>query len=126
MLVVAATAGMVEDLEPDVGAMRTAATRGYATATDLADWLVQALGLPFRHAHHVTGRVVARAEALGVGLEALPLAELQAVEPRITAEAQRRLSIDASVASRTVYGGTAPQNVEKAARDWLQRLAGPA
>ncbi len=123
-LVVAAMAGMIEDLEPDVAAMRAAAGRGYSTATDLADWLVQALGLPFRDAHHVTGRVVARAEALSVGLDALPLAELQAIEPRITAEAQKRLTVEASVASRTVYGGTAPQNVEKAARTWLDRLAG--
>jgi argininosuccinate lyase len=125
-LVVAATAGMVEDLEPDVSAVRRAASRGYATATDLADWLVQSLGMPFREAHHVTGRVVARAEALGVGLEAMPLAELQAIEPRVTALAQQRLSVEASVASRTVYGGTAPQNVEKAARAWLERLAGRA
>ncbi len=122
-LVVAAMAGMVEDLEPDVAVMRAAAGRGYSTATDLADWLVQALGMPFRDAHHVTGRVVARAEALGVGLDALPLAEFQAIEPRITAEAQKRLTVEASVASRTVYGGTAPQNVEKAARTWLDRLA---
>ncbi|MFO1172391.1 MAG: argininosuccinate lyase [Hyphomicrobiaceae bacterium] len=124
VLVVAATAGMIQDLEPDAAAMRAAAGRGYSTATDLADWLVQALGMPFRDAHHVTGRAVARAEALGVGLEAIPLAELQAIEPRITAEALKRLTVEASVASRTVYGGTAPQNVEKAARGWLQRLAG--
>ena len=123
VLVVAAMAGMIEDLEPDVAVMRAAAGRGYATATDLADWLVQALGMPFRDAHHVTGRAVARAEALGVGLEAMPLSELQAIEPRITAEALKRLTVEASVASRTVYGGTAPQSVEKAARAWIERLA---
>ena len=123
VLVVAAMTGMIEDLEPDATAMRAAAGRGYATATDLADWLVQALGMPFRDAHHVTGRVVARAEALGLSLDALPLAELQAIEPRITPEAQKRLTVEASAASRTVHGGTAPQNVEKAARTWLARLA---
>ena len=123
VLVVAAMAGMIEDLEPDRSTMRAAAARGYSTATDLADWLVQALGMPFRDAHHVTGRAVARAEALKCGLDAIPLAELQAIEPRITAEALKRLTVEASVASRTVYGGTAPQNVEKAARAWLDRLA---
>ncbi|MEZ5925406.1 MAG: argininosuccinate lyase [Hyphomicrobiaceae bacterium] len=124
VLVVAAMAGMIEDLEPDAAVMGAAAGRGYSTATDLADWLVQALGMPFREAHHVTGRVVARAEALGVGLDDLPLVELQAIEPRITDAARKRLTVEASVASRTVYGGTAPQNVEKAARLWLERLAG--
>jgi argininosuccinate lyase len=123
VLVVAATAGMVEDLEPDVAAMRAAAARGHSTATDLADWLVQALGMPFREAHHVTGAAVARAETMRIGLDTLPLAELQAIEPRITAEALKRLTVEASAASRTVYGGTAPQNVEKAARAWLERLA---
>jgi argininosuccinate lyase len=112
-LSVAAMAGMV----------REAAGDGFATATDLADWLVRALGLPFRAAHHVTGRLVAAAEARGVDLSDLSLAEMQAEEPRITEAVFGVLTVDASVASRTSFGGTAPHNVEQAARTWLERLA---
>jgi argininosuccinate lyase len=119
---VAAMRGMIEDLEPVPEAMRAAAGRGYSTATDLADWLVRALGLPFREAHHVTGTIVKRAETRGVALEELSLAEMQAVEPRITKEVFSVLSVDASVRSRTSYGGTAPQNVRKMARRWIKRL----
>jgi argininosuccinate lyase len=118
----AAMRGMIEDLEPVPDAMRAAAGRGYATATDLADWLVRALGLPFREAHHVTGTIVKRAESKGVALEELSLSELQAVEPRIDKEVFSVLSVDASVRSRTSYGGTAPQNVRKMARRWIKRL----
>jgi argininosuccinate lyase len=118
----AAMRGMIEDLEPVPETMRAAAGRGYSTATDLADWLVRTLGLPFREAHHVTGSIVKRAETKGVALEDLSLAEMQAVEPRITKDVFSVLSVDASVRSRTSYGGTAPQNVRKMARRWIKRL----
>ncbi len=122
-LALAAMTGMVEDLEPDVEAMREAAGRGHATATDLADWLVLNLGLPFRDAHHVTGRIVALADAKGVEIKALSLADLQSVEPRITREALRALDVAGSVKSRKSYGGTAPANVKSAANRWIKRLA---
>ncbi len=121
-LCIAAMAGMVEDLEPDPEAMRSAAAAGHSTATDLADWLVRALHLPFREAHHVTGRIVAVAEAKGVRLDELTLADLQAVSPRITRDAFAVLAVDSSVRSRTSFGGTAPQNVRKMARGWIKRL----
>jgi argininosuccinate lyase len=121
----AATTGMVDDLEPNGTAMRAAAGAGFSTATDLADWLVRALGLPFREAHHVTGRIVAAAEAQGVGLDALPLAAMQAAEPRITQDVFSVLSVESSVRSRASYGGTAPQNVKKMAAIWIKRLEKP-
>jgi len=119
---VAAMRGMVEDLEPNREAMRAAAGRGYATATDLADWLVRELKLPFREAHRVTGTIVKRAEAQGIALEALPLDALQAVEPRITKGIYAVLGEANSVQNRTSFGGTAPQNVRKMARAWIKRL----
>ena len=122
-LSLAAMAGMVRDLAPDTARMREAAGAGFSTATDLADWLVRALQLPFRTAHHVTGRLVSRAEAKGVDLAGLSLAEMQAEEPRITADVFSVLSVDASVASRTSFGGTAPANVAAQAARWLERLA---
>ena len=118
----AAMRGMIEDLEPDPEAMRAAAGRGYATATDLADWLVRELKLPFREAHHVTGTIVKRAEVQRIGLEKLPLEAFQAVEPRITKGVYAVLGELNSVKSRTSYGGTAPQNVRKMARAWIKRL----
>ncbi|MGH7044249.1 MAG: argininosuccinate lyase, partial [Acetobacteraceae bacterium] len=118
----AATAAMVRDLTADTTRMRALAGSGFATATDLADWLVRVLRLPFRDAHHVTGRLVALAEAKGTDLAALPLAEMQGVEPRITAEVFAVLSVEASVASRTSYGGTAPVNVAAAAARWIEAL----
>jgi len=121
-LSVAAMTGMVDDLEPKGEAMRAAAGAGFSTATDLADWLVRALGLPFRDAHHVTGRIVAAADARGVTLDTLPLAAMQEVEPRITADVFSVLSVESSVRSRASYGGTAPQNVRKMARAWIKRL----
>jgi argininosuccinate lyase len=124
-LCIAAMTGMVRDLEPDAARMRRAAGAGYATATDLADWLVRTLGLPFREAHHVTGRIVARAAEAGVPLHRVPLATMQAVEPRITEAVYSVLSVERSVKSRTSYGGTAPVNVRRAARRWLKRLAAP-
>jgi argininosuccinate lyase len=114
--------GMVGDLEPDLPRMRQAAGEGYATATDLADWLVQTLKLPFREAHHVTGRIVADAAAAGVLLDKLPLAAMQAIEPRITGAVFGVLSVEKSVKSREVYGGTAPKNVRAQAKRWLKRL----
>ena len=121
-LAVAAMTGMVDDMEPNAEAMRAAAGGGYSTATDLADWLVRTLKLPFREAHHVTGRIVAAAEAQDLPLDKLPLSAMQAVEPRITADVFTVLSPEKSVASRTSYGGTAPQNVRKMAQNWRKRL----
>ena len=102
--------------------MKKAAGEGYATATDLADWLVRALKMPFREAHHVTGRIVAKAAETGVPLHRLPLAAMQAIEPRITDDVFRVLSVDNSVKSRVSYGGTAPKNVRAQAKRWLKRL----
>ena len=121
-LVIAAMSGMAGDLEPIPDAMRAAAGRGYATATDLADWLVRDLKMPFRDAHHVTGSIVKLAESKAVDLETLSLADMQSIEPRITKAVFSVLSVDNSVKSRTSYGGTAPQNVAKMARQWLKRL----
>jgi len=121
-LVMAAMAGMISDLQPVPDAMRAAAGRGYSTATDLADWLVRELKMPFRDAHHVTGSIVKIAEDKGVDLDQLSLADMQAVEPKITKAVFLVLSVENSVKSRTSYGGTAPQNVLKMARRWLRRL----
>jgi len=121
-LAIAATTGMVDDMQPDADAMREAAGSGYATATDLADWLVRTLKMPFREAHHVTGRIVASAEAQELPLEKLPVAAMQAIEPRITSDVFTVLSPEKSVASRVSYGGTAPQNVRKMAQSWRKRL----
>jgi argininosuccinate lyase len=119
---IGAMTGMVRDLEPDLARMRQAAGEGYATATDLADWLVRTLKLPFREAHHITGRIVAAAVAAAVALDKLPLAAMQAIEPRITGAVFRVLSVEKSVKSREVYGGTAPKNVRAQAKRWLKRL----
>ncbi|HQF30449.1 MAG TPA: argininosuccinate lyase [Hyphomicrobiales bacterium] len=125
VLAVAAMTGMVRDLEPDPKAMKRAAGGGYSTATDLADWLVRGLGMPFREAHHVTGRIVALAAATNRPLERLSTEELQGVDQRITEEVHSVLGVDRSVKSRTSYGGTAPNNVRRQARRWLKQL-GPA
>ena len=113
-LCLAAMTGMVESATFRTDRMRAVADAGFATATDLADWLVREAGLPFREAHHVTGRVVARAEALGCKLEAMPIDELTAIDARITPAVFDVLSIDASVASRRSFGGTAPTQVREA------------
>jgi argininosuccinate lyase len=102
--------------------MREFAGSGFATATDLADWLVRVLRMPFRGAHHVTGRLVALAEARGVDLAELSLAEMQSVEPGITAAVFSVLTVEASVASRVSFGGTAPANVAAEAARWLTAL----
>ena len=117
-LCVAAMTGMMETMRFDRAALRSAAARGYSTATDLADWLVRTLKFSFRDAHHVTGAIVAAAEKKGVGLDALPLADMQAIEPRITADIAGALTVEASVSSRLSFGGTAPQNVRKEAARW--------
>jgi argininosuccinate lyase len=121
-LALAAMAGMVGDLEPVPERMRAAAGRGFSTATDLADWLVRELKMPFRDAHHVTGTIVKLAETQGCDLEALPLEAMQRVEPRITQDIYSVLSVENSVKSRTSHGGTAPQNVLKMAQGWLACL----
>ena len=121
-LAVRAMTGMVDDLMPEAERMKQAAGDGYATATDLADWLVRTLKMPFRDAHHVTGRIVGLAAKDGVALHELPLAVMQSVEPRITAQALTVLSVESSVKSRTSYGGTAPKNVRAQAKAWQKRL----
>ena len=117
-----AMTGMVRDMEPDAARMKAAAGLGYATATDLADWLVRTLKMPFREAHHVTGRIVAKAAAAGVPLDKLPLADMKKIESRITKDVFGVLSVERSVKSRTSYGGTAPKNVRAQAQRWLNRL----
>src|SRR3954469_1619620 len=121
-LAIRAMTGMVLDLVPDEVRMETAAGEGHATATDLADWLVRTLKMPFRDAHHVTGRIVGLASTAGVALHELPLKAMQEVEPKITSDALKVLSVETSVKSRTSYGGTAPKNVLAQAKGWLKRL----
>jgi argininosuccinate lyase len=121
-LCLAAMTGMAADMTADADAMRKAAGKAYATATDLADWLTQALNIPFRDAHHVTGTIVKMAEAKGVALDELALAQMQKVEPRITAGVFDRLSLDKSVASRNSFGGTAPHEVAKQIAYWKEQL----
>jgi argininosuccinate lyase len=121
-LCVAAMAGMVRDMTPDAANMKRAAGAGHATATDLADWLVRNLNIPFREAHHITGRIVSLAEEKGVELRRLPLAEMQGIEARIGEDVFSVLSVDRSAGSRKSYAGTAPSEVRKQARRWLKRL----
>jgi argininosuccinate lyase len=121
-LAVAAMTGMVADMVPDESKMKKAAGEGYATATDLADWLVRALNIPFRQAHHITGRIVALAAEQGVPLHRVELAAMQAVEPKITEDVFSVLSVTNSVKSRVSYGGTAPKNVRAQAKKWLRTL----
>ncbi|MFN3260779.1 MAG: argininosuccinate lyase [Pikeienuella sp.] len=122
-LALAAMTGMLGDLAPNEARLREAAGAGFATATDLADWLVRALGLPFRDAHHVTGALVKKAEDRGAELSDLTLEEMRAVEPRITEAVFSVLSVEASVASRMSYGGTAPARVKEQVARWKERLA---
>ncbi|MEM8627801.1 MAG: argininosuccinate lyase [Pseudomonadota bacterium] len=123
-VMVAAMNGMVCDLRPHRERMAAAAGAGFATATDLADWLVRAADVPFRQAHHITGTLVAAAEAKGCALEELDLATLQEVDARITQDVYSVLSVANSTASRVSYGGTAPQSVRKMAQGWIERLDG--
>ncbi len=123
-LCLAAVTGMVRDMQPDVDAMRAAAGIGFSTATDIADWLVRRLGMPFRQAHHVTGRVVALASSRGVGLDQLTLDELRSIEPRFEVDVLDVLGVEKSVSSRASFGGTAPANVSAQAAKWLDLLSG--
>src|SRR5215469_7566488 len=122
LLSIAAMTGMVRDMTPDVARMRQAAGAGYSTATDLADWLVRTHKLPFREAHHVTARIVAKAAAQNIPLPQLPLAAMQAIEKRIAKDVFAVLSAEDSVKSRASYGGTAPKNVRRQANRWLKAL----
>ena len=121
-IVLAATTGMVEDLEPVPERMAAVAGAGFSTATDLADWLVRALGIPFRDAHHITGRIVSEAERRGCTLEDLPLDTMQAAEPRIHGGVYDVLGVENSVRSRTSFGGTAPAQVAEQVAWWRGRL----
>ncbi len=121
-LAIAAMTGMVQDMAPNEAEMRKSAASGFSTATDMADWLVRALKMPFREAHHVTGSLVALAEEKGCDLPELALADMQKIEPRITRQAYKVLTVEASVASRTSFGGTAPENVAREAKRWLKLL----
>ncbi|MEE3094444.1 MAG: argininosuccinate lyase, partial [Pseudomonadota bacterium] len=121
-LAIAAMAGMVDDLEANPDAMRAALDAGFPTATDLADWLVRELGLPFRDAHHATGRIVSMAEEQNCLLEELSLEAMQSVESGITDSIYSVLSVDASAKSRTSFGGTAPENVRAAAAQARERF----
>jgi argininosuccinate lyase len=125
-LCIAAMTGMVRDMTPNPERMKAAAGAGHATATDLADWLVRSLGIPFREAHQVTGRIVALAEQAGVALDKLPLAKMREAEPRLTRDVFSVLSVEHSAKSRKSFGGTAPGEVRKQARRWLQQLGGQA
>ena len=122
-LMLAAMTGMVGDMTVNAAAMKKAAGSGYSTATDLADWLVRRLGLPFREAHHVTGRAVALAEQKKVGLEKLSLEELRAIHAGIEDDVFSVLAVQNSVKSRSSFGGTAPAEVRKQIRYWKKRLA---
>jgi argininosuccinate lyase len=121
-LCLACTAGMIADMQPNAENLRRATQKGFITATDLADWLVRAGGLPFREAHHVTGRLVKLAEDQGCDLPDLDLAEMQAVDARIDAGVFEVLTVDKAVASRTSQGGTAPANVRAAAAAARERF----
>jgi argininosuccinate lyase len=122
VLSIAAMTGMAADLVPDTSRMKKAAGEGYATATDLADWLVRTLKIPFREAHHMTGRIVAKAAEANLPLHRLPLATMREIEPRIGEDVFTVLSVDRSVKSRTSFGGTAPKNVRSQAKKWLRKL----
>ena len=121
-LCLAAMTGMIETLTPAPARMLAAAGKGFSTATDLADWLVRQADVPFRDAHHITGALVALAEKNGCDLAELALGDMQNVDARITDDVYSVLSVENSVASRTSFGGTAPKNVQAAARDWCAAL----
>ncbi len=121
-LAIAAMTGMVSDMTINTDSMRRAAGSGFSTATDLADWLVRETGLPFRDAHHVTGRAVALAEERGCGLEDLSLIDLQSINSAVTEGIFDVLTVNKSIASRTSFGGTSPQNVKAQIDWWSKRL----
>jgi argininosuccinate lyase len=121
-LAVAAMTGMVRDMQPDASRMKKMAGEGFATATDLADWIVRELKVPFREAHHTAARIVSKAAEAGVPLHRLPLADMQAIEPNINDGVFSVLSVANSVRSRVSYGGTAPKNVRMQAKRWIKKL----
>lgn len=123
MLALAAMTGMISDMEPNVASLETAAASGFSTATDLADWLVRDLGMPFREAHHITGALVAKAEEKGCDLPDLSLADMQIVNERINSDVFNFLGVQNSVASRQSYGGTAPKQVRKQIARWRKILS---
>jgi argininosuccinate lyase len=123
-LSLAAMTGMVGDLTVERERMRSAAASGFSTATDIADWLVREANVPFREAHHITGRIVALAEQRGIGLDALTIEDFKAIDPRIDNRIHEVLSVENSVRSRKSYGGTAPDNVRMQAARWKERLTG--
>ncbi|MCB5199876.1 argininosuccinate lyase [Loktanella sp. TSTF-M6] len=122
MLALAAMAGMVADMTANRESLRAAAATGFSTATDLADWLVRELGLPFREAHHVTGSLVAMAEDAGCDLPDLTLAQMQSVHDGIRQDVFDVLGVENSVASRTSFGGTSPVRVREAIAQWQKHL----
>jgi argininosuccinate lyase len=123
-LSLAAMTGMVGDLVANRDRMRASAAAGFSTATDLADWLVREANIPFRDAHHITGQVVALAEQKGCGLEGLTIEDFKVIDQRIDSRIHKVLSVEASVASRKSYGGTAPENVLAQAARWKELLTG--
>ncbi len=123
-LSLAAMTGMVGDLTANRDKMRASAAAGFSTATDLADWLVREANIPFRDAHHITGQVVALAEQKGCGLEGLTIEDFKLIDQRIDSRIHKVLSVEASVASRQSYGGTAPENVLTQAARWKELLTG--
>ena len=122
-LAIAAMTGMVKDMKPNISEMENAAALGFSTATDLADWCVRVLEIPFREAHQITGKIVALAEEQGVNLHQVSIESMQQVDGRITKDVYSVLAVENSVASRKSYGGTAPENVSKQARQWLKKLS---
>jgi argininosuccinate lyase len=123
---IAAMTGMIRDLKANPERMRAVASADYSVATDLADWLVRKVGLPFRQAHHVTGRLVGIAADKGIDLDKLSLDEMQAVEPKIDRSVYRVLTVEASVNARKSLGGTAPSNVVRAVAEARRRFLGKA
>ena len=123
MLALAAMTGMVSDMKPNIASLESAASSGFSTATDLADWLVRDLGMPFREAHHITGALVAKAEEKGCDLPDLSLKEMQKVNEKINVDVFNFLGVQNSVASRQSYGGTAPKQVRKQIARWREILS---
>ena len=123
-LSLAAMTGMVGDMQPNRERMRASAAAGFSTATDVADWLVREAGIPFRDAHHITGQIVALAEQKGCGLDGLTIEDFKSVDQRIDSRIHKVLTVDASVAARRSYGGTAPANVVEQAARWKTELTG--
>jgi len=123
ILSLAVMTGMVADMKPNAPELEAAAATGFSTATDLADWLVRALGMPFRDAHHVTGALVAMAEGKGCDLPDLSLSDMQTVHGEITDDVFNYLGVQNSVASRQSYGGTSPDNVRAQVARWKAELS---